>query len=353
MGTELIAALLVVIFLAGNVLPAFADTNDTNKSRGTAYSDAQTYSDLVTSSDLVAYSDLVTYSDFVAYVESYVYTDFYEYVDDVQVVVLQPGDYRNSSLLFNDGRGLDIGKVAESAVMGLGDIVVVGLTMGPHTAIVVAGAALITAAIAGTVTYVNSGGDTAKAIENASTGFMWAAMVTSVAVPLAGAKLAGRAGVKGIQTVSKQGAQTAVKVADKADDVKKVKAAADKADDAAKVKPKRAGIKGVIPDKVKELVEKLKRSEDLPPNHYNSKGAAFHNRENRLPNVDSNGNRITYREYDANPSLPDTGRGPGKVFPGPDGKPYRRVDSPERIVKGSDGKIYYTDDHYITFKEVG
>ena len=53
-----------------------------------------------------------------------------------------------------------------------------------------------------------------------------------------------------------------------------------------------------------------------------------------LPRKDSKGRPITYTEYDINPA-PQHGAGRGK----------------ERIVLGTDGKAYYTRDHYKTFEE--
>lgn len=60
----------------------------------------------------------------------------------------------------------------------------------------------------------------------------------------------------------------------------------------------------------------------------------YKNRDGKLPQKDSNGNNITYKEYDVN-----------------DCKVGNNRDA-ERFVKGSDGSIYYTDDHYGTFVRV-
>jgi len=40
---------------------------------------------------------------------------------------------------------------------------------------------------------------------------------------------------------------------------------------------------------------------------------------------------VTYKEYDINPKIPGKNRGA------------------ERIVIGSDGSVWYTSDHYVTF----
>jgi YD repeat-containing protein len=50
-----------------------------------------------------------------------------------------------------------------------------------------------------------------------------------------------------------------------------------------------------------------------------------------LPRQDASGRPITYREYDVNPRTPGVNRGG------------------ERVVIGSDGSRYWTDDHYTTF----
>lgn len=63
-------------------------------------------------------------------------------------------------------------------------------------------------------------------------------------------------------------------------------------------------------------------------------GVNFKNREGNLPKTDADGKPITYKEYDINPA-PKAGQNRGA----------------ERMVVGSDGKAYYTDDHYKTFKE--
>jgi RHS repeat-associated protein len=54
----------------------------------------------------------------------------------------------------------------------------------------------------------------------------------------------------------------------------------------------------------------------------------------RLPETDADGNPITYKEYDVNPKVQGQDRGA------------------ERVVYGTDGKAYYTDDHYKTFTEI-
>jgi guanyl-specific ribonuclease Sa len=53
-----------------------------------------------------------------------------------------------------------------------------------------------------------------------------------------------------------------------------------------------------------------------------------------LPRVDADGSAIAYQEWDVNPRVPGQNRGV------------------ERLITGSDGSAYYTDDHYKTFKRV-
>lgn len=60
-------------------------------------------------------------------------------------------------------------------------------------------------------------------------------------------------------------------------------------------------------------------------------GDTFRNNERLLPVRDDAGDRITYREWDVNPKRPGRSR------------------DAERIVTGSDGTAWYTDDHYRSF----
>lgn len=63
-------------------------------------------------------------------------------------------------------------------------------------------------------------------------------------------------------------------------------------------------------------------------------GRVFTNREKIVPQSDANGNPINYQEWDVNPKIEGQNRGT------------------ERILTGSDGRNWYTDDHYKTFKEI-
>ncbi|WP_289142940.1 ribonuclease domain-containing protein [uncultured Brevibacillus sp.] len=63
-------------------------------------------------------------------------------------------------------------------------------------------------------------------------------------------------------------------------------------------------------------------------------GAKYFNKNGTLPPVDSAGNPITYKEFDVNNKLPNQTR------------------DKERFVVGSNGSVYYTNDHYIDFTKI-
>jgi len=63
-------------------------------------------------------------------------------------------------------------------------------------------------------------------------------------------------------------------------------------------------------------------------------GRLFKNRGNLLPKKGINGDIIVYREWDIKPKIPGKNRGA------------------ERLVSGSDGKVWYTKDHYKTFVRI-
>lgn len=87
-----------------------------------------------------------------------------------------------------------------------------------------------------------------------------------------------------------------------------------------------------VPDKVLRVLEHVDRNGD-PPQGFEG-GRTFGNFERNLPAIDGQGRRIRYREWDVNPLRPGVNRGP------------------ERLVTGSDGSAYFTDDHYRTFKKI-
>ena len=93
-----------------------------------------------------------------------------------------------------------------------------------------------------------------------------------------------------------------------------------------------------LPENVKDSYEKYEkdgwRGHRSDQSKETKAGARYKNRDGQLPKVDQEGNEIIYREYDVN-----------------DGKPGQNRDS-ERFVRGSDGSVYYTDDHYNTFTKI-
>ncbi len=87
-----------------------------------------------------------------------------------------------------------------------------------------------------------------------------------------------------------------------------------------------------IPQKVYDVLKYI-RSENHAMDGYVG-GRQFTNREKVVPQQDDNGNTITYEEWDVNPKIRGQNRGT------------------ERILTGSDGRAWYTNDHYQTFKEI-
>jgi guanyl-specific ribonuclease Sa len=63
-------------------------------------------------------------------------------------------------------------------------------------------------------------------------------------------------------------------------------------------------------------------------------GRVFTNREKILPQEDTQGNAINYQEWDVNQKVQGQNRGT------------------ERICTGSDGRSWYTNDHYRSFTEI-
>jgi ribonuclease T1 len=87
-----------------------------------------------------------------------------------------------------------------------------------------------------------------------------------------------------------------------------------------------------IPSKVYDVVAYIKKYNKAPDNYVG--GRQFMNYEKILPQVDENGNKIKYREWDVNPKIEGKNRGK------------------ERLVSSEDGIFYYTNDHYQSFIEV-
>lgn len=87
-----------------------------------------------------------------------------------------------------------------------------------------------------------------------------------------------------------------------------------------------------IPQKVYEVLKYIRANHQAMPGYVG--GRVFSNREKIVPQFDDNNNQITYQEWDVNPKIEGQNRGI------------------ERILTGSDGRAWYTNDHYQSFKEI-
>jgi ribonuclease T1 len=87
-----------------------------------------------------------------------------------------------------------------------------------------------------------------------------------------------------------------------------------------------------IPQKVYEILKYIKSNGKAMDGYVG--GRVFQNREKQLPMNDNGGNKINYQEWDVNPKVNGKNRGA------------------ERMVTGSDGRSWYTTDHYRTFTEI-
>lgn len=85
--------------------------------------------------------------------------------------------------------------------------------------------------------------------------------------------------------------------------------------------------------KANDVVEYAKKNNGASRPGYQG-GRNFENRKQTLPTTSPDGKPITYKEYDVNPFVDPKSRGL------------------ERVVIGSDGKSYFTSDHYGTFTEI-
>ena len=87
-----------------------------------------------------------------------------------------------------------------------------------------------------------------------------------------------------------------------------------------------------IPQKVYDVLKYIRANGHAMPGYVG--GRVFSNREGILAGNDANGNRIEFHEWDVNPKIEGQNRGT------------------ERIITGSDGRAWYTNDHYQSFKEI-
>jgi dienelactone hydrolase len=95
--------------------------------------------------------------------------------------------------------------------------------------------------------------------------------------------------------------------------------------------PAGAGPAGV-PAKVMTVLKHVDDQGEAPKGYEG--GRNFGNFEGHLPKRDADGRSVKYREWDVNPLEAGVNRGA------------------ERLVTGSDGSAYYSDDHYRTFKKI-
>ena len=87
-----------------------------------------------------------------------------------------------------------------------------------------------------------------------------------------------------------------------------------------------------IPPKVFKVLDYIKKNGVAMDGYVG--GRNFQNRERNLDIKDASGRKIQYQEWDVNPKKQGKNRGT------------------ERIITGSDGKAWYTNDHYQTFVEI-
>ena len=87
-----------------------------------------------------------------------------------------------------------------------------------------------------------------------------------------------------------------------------------------------------IPQKVYKVLQYIRANHHSPDGYEG--GRVFSNREKIVPLEDDRGNPIRYQEWDVNPKIQGENRGA------------------ERILTGSDGRAWYTNDHYQSFKEI-
>lgn len=89
---------------------------------------------------------------------------------------------------------------------------------------------------------------------------------------------------------------------------------------------------GRVPKKALDVLAYIRQYDRAPDGYVG--GRRFGNFEQHLPRQDTEGRRIEYREWDVNPR--ERGRNRGT----------------ERLVTGSDGRDWYTNDHYNSFTQI-
>ena len=93
-----------------------------------------------------------------------------------------------------------------------------------------------------------------------------------------------------------------------------------------------------LPENVQDAFAKYEQNDwkgNVPGQTAGTKaGKTYHNQSGSLPSQDIDGTPIVYREFDVNNKAPGQGR------------------DAQRFLVGSDGSIYYTNDHYIRFVKI-
>ncbi len=87
-----------------------------------------------------------------------------------------------------------------------------------------------------------------------------------------------------------------------------------------------------VPEQARKVLAHVRAQGEAPAG--TEGGRRFGNYERRLPERDAQGRSIRYQEWDLWPRVRGRNRGP------------------ERLVTGSDGRAWYTGDHYRSFTEV-
>lgn len=89
---------------------------------------------------------------------------------------------------------------------------------------------------------------------------------------------------------------------------------------------------GEVPEQARKVLAFVRAHGQAPPD--TEGGRRFGNHEHRLPERDAAGRALHYQEWDLWPRARGRNRGA------------------ERLVTGSDGRAWYTGDHYRSFTEV-
>jgi len=91
-----------------------------------------------------------------------------------------------------------------------------------------------------------------------------------------------------------------------------------------------------VPREALATLAYIRAHDASPPGHVGGRRFGNYGRsgEQKLPQRDAQGRPIDYREWDIHPKVPGRNRGP------------------QRLVTGSDGRAWYTADHYATYTEI-